>query len=446
MKILIVDDESLIAEAVRMTLKLSGYKDVTICSEATAGETEIKKNIYDIVFLDIMMPGKRGDQILESVKNLRLNSVFIVISAVNEMSTVVKCIKSGAFDYILKPFDNELLLSVIQKVIEADLLKKSLKLFSSSEGLEKPEEFGDFLTNDSNMIKLLNYISNIGNVERPIMFTGETGCGKTMFAKIVHNVSPRKNYEFVAVNINSIPSQLFESSMFGYVKGAFTGALKDTPGFASRADKGSLFLDEIGDLDLFCQAKLLNMIEEKKYFRLGTNKEEYSDFRLITATNKNLRDEVKNGRFREDLYYRICSNEIRIPPLRERGNDIIYIANILLDRLNRDYSSKKEFAPETCFKLLNYSMPGNFRELKNIVEKSYYSVSDEIIMPENIVLPYHQQNELNENIECGILSCEENKKKHIISVLSSASSKKQAAEILGISRTLLYKYIKKYGL
>jgi len=305
--------------------------------------------------------------------------------------------------------------------------------------ITKPMAFNNFITGDQSLIKLMDYALKIAVMDCNILITGESGSGKGIFAKTIHNNSLRKHNSFISINVNTIPEQLFESSLFGFKKGSFTGADKDSEGFLHSANNGTLFLDEIGDLDTAKQVKLLKVIEEKEFFRVGSTKAESSNFRLITATNKNLFEEMKAGRFRQDLYYRIKSSHIHIPPLRERGKDIIVVANTLMAILNKSNNLSKKINSDALVNLLNYEFRGNFREIQHIIEKAYFK-SDNIEITTNDF--EFDENKTNNNPN-EILSHDENKIRHIKNILKVSRTKNEAAKKLGISRTLLYKYLKK---
>jgi transcriptional regulator with PAS, ATPase and Fis domain len=332
-------------------------------------------------------------------------------------------------------------LSAIQKAYAHHQMKNSIELFTAMKELEIPSVFENFYTNDINIIKIMNYAIRLADMKCNIFIYGETGTGKELFAQAIHNYSTRKNKNFVPVNITALPQGLFESNLFGHKKGSFTGALKDQPGLCSKADGGTLFLDEIGDLDITCQSKLLRLIEKKEYYPVGSDCIEHSDFRLITATNKDLFKSVQSGKFRNDLYYRIKSAFIYLPPLKDRGNDIIYISKILLDNLSQKNNIKKKFSPQAIYKLLNYNYPGNFRELQHIIEYSFYKNDNTIIKDSDIEFEGQQK---IVTLKKSDLTVYEAKKLHIIKVLKMFKTKTDAARALGISRVHLYKYIKKY--
>jgi len=402
--------------------------------------------------LDLMMPKKNGYDILCELKPKLPQTEFIILTAVNNIYEAVKCLKAGAFDYLTKPPNINVLMSSIKDVYEQSLLKESINIFVSGESLVVPENFTDFFTQDSNTIKILNYSAKIAERENNIVIMGPTGSGKELLARAIHKQSKRNKNNFVSININSIPSNLFETTLFGYKKGAFTGALKDTDGLIKSANNGTLFLDEIGDLDIPNQIKLLQVLEEKKYYPVGGLDKEHSDFRLICATNKNLKSEVDRGAFRMDLYYRIIEHHIYLPPICERNGDIIYLAKLILDELNKKNKTKKKYNSEFSAKLSAYELPGNYRELKHIIECAYDRAIDNLITADCIKCAKadHNQNLFDVSEEekqtNKILTLEQVKINHIKHILHIFPKRKKASKFLGITERQLYNYISKYGL
>ncbi|MBP7654344.1 sigma-54-dependent Fis family transcriptional regulator, partial [Candidatus Dependentiae bacterium] len=426
MKILIIDDEEIICQSLKYYLSLKGYDDIAISSDPVKGEKLLLSNQYDITFLDITMPGKNGYEILLNAKKNRADSLIVILTALSDISVVINCMKAGAYDYLTKPLNNELILSLLVKAEEDSRIKKNLDLFTSNVDISVPDEFKDFMSNDIDIKKLMVYSSNLASTDCNILITGESGTGKELFAQAIHKISKRKNKPFIAININAIPHNLFESSLFGYKKGSFTDASKDSNGYIKNADSGTLFLDEIGDLDLNCQTKLLRVIEEKKIYPIGSDKPESIDFRLITATNKDLKSEIKSGKFRQDLYYRLADGLINIPPIRDRGKDIIYIAEKLLEKLNKETGADKKFSTDFLNKLFLYELPGNFRELQHIIKSSFFSNSNSELQSVSLNVKQSQKihNEDCENDENNIKTLEEIKIDYIKKILHKFNNNK----------------------
>ena len=444
MKILILDDEKLLCESIKQILVYSGMKNVSVCYDAIEGELEISKNIYDIVLIDIMMPNKSGDAILDEAKKKGVKSEFVVLTAVNDIQMAVKCLKAGAFNYILKPSNKELIIETINSAYKHYLLKNNLEIFTANHNLILPPEYDKFSTVDLNMKKILLYSDRLAKSECPVFISGASGTGKTLLAEAIHKASPRKEQPFVTVNINAVPDNLFESELFGYKKGAFTGANSNRDGLCKAADGGVLFIDEIGDLSALNQIKLLKAIEEKCFYPVGSNVIEKSDFRLITATSRDLEKAIENGSFRSDLFYRINIGKIHLPGLNERGGDIFHLSKKIIMDLNSKNNMNKRISIEAFDILQNYDYPGNYRELRNILECAFYKCEDNLITKEYIEI----KNNFTkiDNTQFPKLSLENIKEQYIKKVLNFCSDKNQAAKTLGISVRQLYKYLKKYGL
>ena len=314
--------------------------------------------------------------------------------------------------------------------------------FGITKELSIPDAFENFLTNDHGVIKLMHYARLLAGTDCNILITGETGTGKELFANAIHRLSHRREKRFVGLNINAIPEKLIESALFGHKKGAFTGAVCDQEGHFTEADEGTLFLDEIGDLPICVQIKLLRAIEDKKFFPVGSNKEIQSDFRLIAATNRNLNKDVENAKFRSDLYFRLSVGCIDLPPLRDRGNDITMIAQKLLGNLCKKNRIKRRFTPEALYRLQAYDFPGNYRELRNLVEYSFYKSVHEEITDDCLEFRLGPEN-TSSITETRLITLEELKLKHIETMVKIHRTRKGAARALGISVRQLYKYLDK---
>jgi DNA-binding NtrC family response regulator len=441
MKVLIIDDEKQICESIKNILFFAGIKNIKLCYDAVSGEKEINKNIYDVVLLDLMMPVKDGNFILKDAKQNGIKSEFIVITAISDVPMVVECLKLGAYNYILKPPSKDIIIETVKSAYEHYKIKNSLEIFTTNKTISLSSPFKKIFTTDNNFKKILLYAERLANTDCPIIITGASGTGKTLLAGVIHDASSRNNKNFVSLNINAIPDTLFESSLFGYKKGSFTGAIKDEDGLLKSADGGTLFLDEIGSLSQDNQVKLLKVIEEKKFYPLGSTKIEKSNFRLITATNHNLEDEMKKGNFRKDLFYRINIGEIYLPDLKDRGKDVIFICKTILNNLNSINTHKKNFADDVFTFLLNYDFPGNYRELQNIIESAYYKTESDLIAKKDlsIISDFDNSPKLFSN-----LTLNEMKEFYIKKILKNSATRKEAAATLSISERQLYKYIKNF--
>ncbi len=441
-KILIVDDEPKILKILSVMLKSNGYK-VDTANHAIEALEKLKYNNFDLIISDIKMPEIDGIQFMKKVFQEYWQMPFIFITAFADVESAVQAMREGAIDYIAKPFEEERIFLSIEKALgvskiikERDELKKELE--------EKflPDDI-EIIYESPSMKKILILIQQIISInENPtILFTGESGVGKEVLSKYTHKISRRKNKKFIAINCSALPAEIVESELFGYEKGAFTGANTKKIGIFEAANGGTVFLDEIGDLPLNLQGKLLRVLQEKKITRVGGIEEIPVDVMIIAATNKNLEDLVKKGKFREDLFYRLNVLPINIPPLRDRKEDIIPLAKTFLKNI-----SKKEnveyFTKAVENFLLNYPFPGNIRELKNAIERSYIlaggnlpitiehinflSKSPKKMLKEDFILP-------DEGI-----SLEELEKSLIKQALEkTGGNKSAAARLLGLTRSKL---------
>ena len=353
--VLVVEDDDIQRELLKETLEDSGFNVLTAKS-AEKGLQVLAKNQIDVVVSDVRLPGMDGLSFLERIKEEFPETEVIVITAFSSVSDAVQAIKRGAFHYVTKPFDPEVLINLIDKACQLSRLKKV------------PKKEGEIVYASREMEEILKKASLFARAEAPVLILGESGVGKELVARFIHKESGRKG-KFVAVNCSAIPKDLFESELFGHEKGAFTGAVKTKKGLFEEANGGTLFLDEIGDLPLPLQPKLLRVLQEGKVRRVGATTEISVDVKIITATNQNLKKLVEEGKFREDLYYRLNVLTLKIPPLRERPEDILELTGFFVKKYSEKYGKKVEITPEALQKLLNYPFPGNVRELENIIHR-----------------------------------------------------------------------------
>jgi two-component system, NtrC family, response regulator PilR len=385
--ILIVDDEQSLREMLEILLSREGYNVVTAASGPEALEL-FKKNPSLVVLTDIRMRPMDGLSLLKEIKALRPQTEVIMISAYADQETAIEAMNEGAYDFFPKPFNNKELKQVIK-----DALAKA-------EGGPSPvQEKAPFLFPDSRPIigqtpqmnKVYDLILKAAQVISNVLITGESGTGKELVAQAIHENSLRKNQPFITISCAGLPETLIESELFGYRKGSFTGAILDKIGFVETANKGTLFLDEIGELSPNLQVKLLRLIQEKKYIPIGETKEKSVDVRFIMATNKDLEQEIIEGRFRDDLFYRINVISIPLPPLRERPEDIPLLANFFLEKYSKIGGKQIRKISSFALKILSeYSFPGNVRELENIIERSVAMERSTIILPESLVLAQYK--------------------------------------------------------
>lgn len=455
-KVLVVDDDKDMCRLLSNILKSEGYK-VTTADCGRRALKEIEKNQPEIVLLDHRLPDKNGIEVLKEIKECDENIVVIMLTAFEEVHNAVNAMKLGAFDYFTKPFNNEEIILDIKKALQNRHLKievEGLRKKLVNDGIRELLFIGE----SPQVKQILNQIKTIAPTNITIAIQGESGTGKELVARLIHKYSVRYRFLFVTVDCGTLPENLVESELFGYEKGAFTGAITRKEGKFETANKGTVFLDEITNLPYSTQAKLLRIIQERKIQLLGSTKEISVDIRIITATNKNLSEEVKKGKFREDLYHRINEFILTLPPLRERKEDIPILANFFIEESNIEFKKNiSGISAEPMKSLLNYSLPGNVRELRNIIRKavllSNSNFIDEIefdggIIPEKEKFDYLA--ELKKGITLREISCKasrEIEKNVIRKVLADTkNNKSRAAKILKIDRMTLYSKIKNFGL
>ena len=432
MRLLVVDDEQVALTSVKRLLKRNGFKDVEICAHGKDAVARIKEGDFDIVLLDLLMPEVDGLAVLKATKPYNPDTEFIILTAMDDVSSAVKAIRLGAYDYLVKPVDNERLILSIERAYERrGLLAGLAGSRTGSGGAEIPEAFSDTLTRSPRMKQLLSYAQVMAGSGNPVLITGESGTGKELLAGGIHRAGPSSNGPFIAVNVSSIPETLFESHLFGHIKGAFTGADKDYPGLFEQADGGTLFLDEIGELPLNLQAKLLRVLEEKFVVRLGETRPIPVAVRIVSATNKDLDKACQKGEFRLDLMYRLKSAHIRLPPLREREEDIPLIAYHFLKKASVHYGKDvADFSPEAIDVLARREFRGNIRELAQLVENAVLFAESSVILPRHL----REEGPCIPSLGRRLQSLKENDETHVAYVLThSKGDRKETARILGIT-------------
>lgn len=369
-KILIIDDDELVCNTFKRVLTKLEYR-VEICLEGENAVEKVKQFVPDIILLDIYLTTMNGLELLNIFQKQFYDIPVIMITGYSDVTIAVKAMKSGAYDFLLKPVDIEQLKIIIQKALSNVDLKKEVDKLSA---IVKDDLLSkDFFGKSGKINKILSAAEKLAkSSDTTILIDGESGTGKEMIAKYIHQNSPRKDGPFIQINCSAIPRELAESELFGHEKGAFTGAQQKTRlGKFELASKGTILLDEIGELSSEMQAKLLRILQEKKFYRVGGEKEVEVDVRVLAATNKNLEDEVKKGNFRQDLFYRLNVGNITIPPLRERKEDISVLAYAFLNEFAQKFDKKiKRIEPAALEMLENYSWKGNIRELRNVMERA----------------------------------------------------------------------------
>ena len=365
-RILVVDDDEAIRDALRVILE-DDYDVVCVDSGFKAVE-EIKNQVFDLVFLDIVMPEMNGIETLRRIKAHDKNLDIIMISAVDRAQEAIDSFRHGAYDYITKPFDHEIILNRLEKVLLKRNLVKEVSFHRSQAASGAWQT--KIISNSKNMAAVFDLVAKVAKTSSNVLITGESGTGKELIARAVHTASLRKDKPFVAINCAAIPAELMEAELFGHEKGAFTGAYKQTIGKFEFAHQGTILLDEISCLKPEFQAKLLRFIQEREFTRVGSHRTIKVDVRIVAATNTSLDEMVREGTFRDDLYFRLNVVPILLPPLRSRKGDVPLLANFFLDRFNRQMNkSVKGFTQDALAVLEAYPWPGNIRELENLIER-----------------------------------------------------------------------------
>lgn len=438
-KILIVDDELIVRESLTHWFEEDGYQ-VSSAEDAFDVLKDLEPGKYDIMLVDIKMPKMSGLELLEKVREIDPECIIIIITAYASVPSAVQALKSGAFDYVTKPIDPDELSHLIKNAVKQKVLKKenialktSIDEIFSMEGLigESPE-----------IKKVYELIKLVAPQDTTVMIRGESGTGKELIARAIHMNSPRRYYPIIPVNCGAFTETLLESELFGHEKGAFTGAQYRRKGKIEMANGGTLFLDEVGSVSPKMQIELLRVLETKQFTRIGGNEIVKVDFRLISATNENLEKMVEEGKFREDLYYRLNVFTIYVPPLRERRSDIPILANHFIQKFARQMNKPiLKISDEAMEILLNHSWPGNVRELENAIERAMVVGKTSEIQPADLPFRWErvQQDDAN--------SLEEVEKNHILRMLKKFDwNISKTAAALKIDRVTLYNKIKKYGL
>lgn len=445
--IMVIDDEESMCKFMQIMLQKEGYDVITSQSSYQALNLLKQKN-YDLVIADLTMPELNGLELLSRVKSLDPDANFIVMTAYASVDTAIEALKKGAFDYLTKPFKVDEIRIAVKKALEQKRITR--ENISLKRQLKREFGFDNFIGTSPQVLQMKKMAQRVAQSDSTVLIQGESGTGKELVAKAIHYCSARTDKPFVSINCAAIPETLLESELFGHLKGAFTGAIKEKEGLLKTADGGTFFLDEIATTSQAIQVKLLRVLEEKEMIPVGGTKPIEIDVRLITATNADLEQEVKMGRFRPDLFYRVNVFLINIPPLRERKDDIkLLVYHFIKKYCERLKSKDKKISEEAMRRLVSYTWPGNVRELENAIERAVLLARGNEItqneLPEKIM-----ENELPKLVEQPKLenpTLEEIEKAYIYWVLNNAGwHKSKASQILGIDSSTLYRKIEKYGL
>ncbi|MCL2822746.1 MAG: sigma-54 dependent transcriptional regulator [Polyangiaceae bacterium] len=449
-RVLVVDDEESIRLVLRTFLRRSGY-EVEVAENGEEALKLVDSFGPDFVLTDVRMPKMGGMDLLSALRVRNSDATVIVMSAYGNMDMALEAMKCGAYDYIQKPFKNDEIVLALRKAEERESLRRENRALR--EQILKESRFDDLLGKSEAMQTVFKTVSKVADYKTTVLITGESGVGKDLVARAIHNNSSRSKARFVAVNCGAIPEGLLESELFGHRKGSFTDAISDRRGLFEEASEGTLFLDEVAELPLALQVKLLRVLQEETIRRLGENKDIHVDVRIVAATHRDLVAETSAGRFREDLYYRINVLPLRIPPLRERRDDIPILIDFFLDRNNKRLGTKiRKIDLETRRLLLEYDWPGNVRELENTIERAMVLADGDTISSVDLPKQIREcRDAIKLQLDSGELSIKKTNRvvEEILirrALQKTNSNRTRAAQVLEISnRALLYK-IKDYGL
>jgi DNA-binding NtrC family response regulator len=457
-RILVIDDEMIVCESCKRILEEEGYEVETALSGREAFE-KMRQNPFDIVITDLKMPGIDGMEVLRTFRRDYPDAIIIMITGFSTVETAVEAMKLGAFDYIPKPFTPDEVSIVVRKAIE----KKSLLLENIYLRQELREKYGfhNIVGKSKKMQEIYRIIAKVANTDSTVLIYGQSGTGKELIARAIHFNSPRREKQFVPVDCAVLSENLLESELFGHVRGSFTGAVTTKPGLFEVADGGTVFLDEVGNISLAIQAKLLRVLQEREFTPVGGTKAKKVDIRLIAATNKDLEKMIKEETFREDLYYRLNIVPIYLPTLKERQEDIPLLAVHFLKKYAEEMGKAiKGFTPEAMEKLIKYPWPGNVRELENVVERTVVMIDEEMVRVDHLILPGQREKEsADEHVpmtsdalkelkkQIREKAVEEVEKAFVLSALERHHwNVTKAAEEVGMLRPNFQALMRKYGL
>ncbi|MEQ9617915.1 MAG: sigma-54 dependent transcriptional regulator [Deltaproteobacteria bacterium] len=446
-RIIVVDDEPGMREFLEIMLRKDGYT-VDTAADGPEALDKVDENLYDLAIVDIQMPVLNGIEVLKKINEKSSETTVIMITAYASHETAIEAMKLGAYDYITKPFKIDEIKLVIKKALEKKKLERENTRLRKE--LETQYGFGNIIGRSPSIVKVFELIKRVAELNVNVLITGESGTGKELVARAIHYSGSRHDNPFVPVNCGAIPEQLMESELFGYIKGAFTGASRDKKGLFEEANNGTIFLDEIGDLPLHLQVKLLRVIEEKKIRPLGSTESASVDIRIIAATNKKVEEEVSNGKFREDLFYRLNVIKIVLPPLRERRIDVSPLAIHFINKYSREMEKDiRGISPKALEVLENYHYPGNVRELENIIARCVALESSNVIRQETLpqlvagrdYLDLDTSFSSNSNLD--VLLGDVEKKMIEKALRTTNGNKTEAARLLGITlRSFRYRLAK----
>ena len=444
-KILIIDDQPSVRFGLRSLLEGEGYR----VAEAETGEKGVAamtENAPQLVVLDLRLPDTDGLELLPRIKAIDDDVPVIILTAHGTIETAIRALKEGAENFLTKPFDSDGLLILVAKTLEQSRVRREHLLIGLAQERVAAEYF---IGRSEASLRAHHTVERLAPSDTTVLLQGETGTGKGMMAQLIHRLSPRAEKPFVTINCAGLSRELLESELFGHEKGAFTGAVASKPGLFELAHEGTIFFDEVAEMEPPIQAKVLHVLEHRKFRRVGGVQEKEVDVRLVVATNKNLQGEIKRGRFREDLFYRLSVMPLTLPPLRERRDDILPLVEHFVRRFNQKLNRRVQgVTPKAEAVLQSYEWPGNIREVRNVVERAVILCSGDLIHASDLPLGGEETWEGGKReAEDHYLSLDELESLHVRRVLAAAGGNlSRAAEILGVTRTTLYNKIRKYGL
>src|SRR6266568_4549680 len=455
-RVLIIDDERAVLMTLEALLNRHGYR-VDTAGTASQGVKLLKSNLPSLVLLDLQLPDAHGLEMLDRIKTELPDVQVIILTAHDSLHNAIESIKRGAFHFISKPYAPEELLSLVEKALEKQsLLRETQKLRQKTEELEKRLEIAETrftpVFKSKSMQEIEELINAMAPSEANVLITGESGVGKEVIANLIHYRSRRSERPMVKLNCAAFPQTMIEGELFGYVRGAFTGAMNDFPGMIAEANESTLFLDEISDMPADLQTRFLRVLQEREYRPLGSTRTLKANFRLIAATNRPIAQALAENRLRSDLYYRLNTFQIEVPPLRERKQDIPPLVTFFVKQFAQQLGkSEPEILPEAFQKLLDYSWPGNVRELQNAMEYAVVLARQNTIgikeLPGELQLPAALQQIERSVVSQGVQSLDEMERVTILQALAQChGNKKKAAELLGIQRPTLYNKLKRYAI